>query len=209
MKLKKDISLELKNELNLIRDTYIAVIENRQREMTIDDIKKGIKYYQIVGFADLPELLSDSDEDIEAFVDEIFSKVVKIGVSEEEIIKPRTPEQQALAIDVLDEATIKAILSHRQRNVAQAKNENELNCIYMREMQQMLIEHPPKTVNGKTKYGENHYSLNYLASQVFSRVKKSEFAKLIPIKDPDTKEQIDESSSLKQIVRVSKKAKII
>ena len=29
MKQKIDISLELKNELNLIRDTYIAVIENR------------------------------------------------------------------------------------------------------------------------------------------------------------------------------------
>ena len=72
MKLKKDISLELKNELNLIRDTYIAVIENRQREMTVDDVKNGIKCYQIVGFNELPDLLSDSDEDIEKFVDEWF-----------------------------------------------------------------------------------------------------------------------------------------
>lgn len=114
MKLKKDISRELKNELNLIRVTYTAVIENRIRLMTMEDIEKGIKYYQIVGFEELPELLSDSDEDIEAFVDEIFSKVLKTGVSEEAIIKPRTPEQQALAIDVLDEATIKIVDSYRQ-----------------------------------------------------------------------------------------------
>lgn len=133
MKQKIDISLELKNELNLIRDTYIAVIENRIREMTIDDVKKGIKCYQIVGFEELPDLLSDSDEDIEAFVDEIFSKVVKIGVSEEAVIKPRTPEQQALAIDLLDKVTIEVIRkndSKQKLDVRHMENRSMKHQIY-------------------------------------------------------------------------------
>lgn len=75
-------------------DLHIAIVENRQREMTIDDVKKGISAEQIVGLNQLPDLLSDSDEDIMAFVDEWFDKVVQFGVTE--------AEAQTIVDDVFD-----------------------------------------------------------------------------------------------------------
>ena len=65
-------------------DLHIAITENRQRAINIEDVKSGVSAEQIVGVNELPNLLSDSDEDIAAFVDDYFDKVVKFGVSEEE-----------------------------------------------------------------------------------------------------------------------------
>lgn len=199
---------------NIQRDARLLEISN-----TIAKLKREIQgfYEPNVNSKSSEEIVEEilgSDSDTSEFESTMSDEELERGLNDyfDYLALKETPEYHKKITDEIEALTqeiANIVISYRQRNVAQAKNENELNCIYMREMQQMLIEHPPKTVNGKTKYGENHYSLNYLASQVFSRVKKSEFAKLIPIKDPDTKEQIDESSSLKQIVRVSKKSKII
>lgn len=104
MKLTNDNWLTLKNELNDIRNTCIAVAGNRYRPMTAEDIEIGVKAYQILGIAELPMLTSDKDEDINVFVNEFFNKVVFRNHDE-----PCTPEQQNLAIEALDEAAVDAV----------------------------------------------------------------------------------------------------
>ena len=172
MKQKKDISLELKNELNLIRDTYIAVIENRTRPFTVDDIRNGIKPYQIVGLSEVPDLLSDSDEDIEKFVDEWFDKVFNFDGKPR---TPLTPEQQSLIIDELDRATIEAILIHRQRDAAQSRGKNDLNEFIeyqLRALYDLYEENPPTSTNGKRRtYGDKKYTQNKLFYMVYDKLR--------------------------------------
>ncbi len=65
---------------------HMAIIENRQRDMTVDDVKGGLLAEQIVGLSALQELTSDGDIDVDAFVDDFFDHVVDLGISEEEAL---------------------------------------------------------------------------------------------------------------------------
>ena len=65
---------------------HMAIVENRQRDMTVDDVKGGLLSEQIVGLSALQELTSDGDIDVDAFVDDFFDHVVDLGISEEEAL---------------------------------------------------------------------------------------------------------------------------